>query len=245
MRVCDERWSEPLTAWLDDEATPEESARVETHLGRCPACASAARAHRAIGAALREGAASSEVAASAATSSTTSKPSRSRAIGPRLAVACAALAAAVFLAIAPSSPALDEALAQELVSHHLRGFARTRPCEIESSDPSAVREWIEARLGYAVEVPAPEGIELIGARACTVGGEATAALLYRDDGAPMTVFVPPPGSHALDAAALFAAEPRCTAGPIGERICVFGNAPQPVFAVADLPDERVLSLFVP
>ena len=108
-----------------------------------------------------------------------------------------------------------------------------------------MRGWVEERLGYEVEVPKPEGIELMGARACTIGGQATAALMYRNQGAPMTLFVPPPGSNALASAERFASSgSRCTEGPIGERICVSAHDQQPAFAVGDFTEAEMLPLVV-
>lgn len=240
MRVCRQEWSEPLSAWVDGEVGSEEGARVEAHLARCAACAATVRAHRALGAAMR-----------ARTDDEVPPRVMARARGLAMrrrrwawaAVAAVAVAAASMLALRPPASRLEETLAQELVTHHLRGFAREQPCELESDDPVAVRSWVEERLGYEVEVPQPEGVTLIGARACSLGGRRTAALLYRCEGAPMTLFVPPPGSEALSCAESFASSgARCTEGPMGERICVSGTASRPAFAVADLPDEQVMSL---
>lgn len=246
MQAC-EAWSEPLSAWLDGEAEPEERARVEAHLARCEACAARVHAFRALSAAMRARAdehVPREVGLRARTLLEPAERAGRRARWVWMTGAAAALAAAATLAIARPSSGLDDRLAGELVGHHLRGFARARPCEIESDDPVEVRGWVEQRLGYGVAVPTPAGFELIGARACTLEGEATAALLYRHEGAPMTLFVPPPGSDAITSAERFASSgDRCVEGPIGERICVSGAAPQPAFAVADLPASQVLSLF--
>lgn len=249
MRVCERSWSEPLSAFIDGELEPKERARVEAHLARCERCRAAVRTYRSIGAAMRARTGESAVASELETRLRRQllREARSSAMPKRLhwawvAVSGAAIAAAVMLGVMqrPDS-ALDEALADELVSHHLRGFARRRPCEIESDDPEEVREWVEARFGYRVEVPKPEGVELMGARACRIEGQETAALMYRYDEVPMTVFVPPPGSTAIASAERFASSgARCTMGPIGERICV--SAEQPAFAVSSLPEAQMLSL---
>ncbi len=241
MQVCSQEWSEPISAWIDGEATEEERLRVEAHLARCPRCADAAGTVRALGIALRASADEEVTLHVTARARALSSPRRAR--WPWVAVAAVAIAAAAVLAVGARSRPLDDALSQELVAHHLRGFARARPCELESSDPAAVRAWVEQRLGYEVEVPTPEGAELIGARACSLDGRATAALLYRYDGEAMTVFVPPPGSDAVTAATRFASSgARCTRGPIGERICVSSDE-QSAFAVANLPEPRMLSVF--
>lgn len=106
-----------------------------------------------------------------------------------------------------------------------------------------MRSWVERRLGYEVEVPAPpEGAQLIGARACSLEGRPTAALLYRYDGEGTTVFIPPPGSEALASASRFAEfGARCTRGPLGERICASSDE-QSAFVVGNLPEPRMLSL---
>src|SRR5690606_23956482 len=186
MRVCDREWSEPLSAWLDGEAEPEERARVEAHLARCEACSAAVRAYRGLGVAMRARSTEPPPDLEARPRERLTAQRRKPAIrqGLRWAWVTAAGVAAVLLLALWQGPVLDgeldqeldEALAGELVSHHLRGFARPRPCEIESDDPAVVRGWVEERLGYRVEVPKAEGVELMGARACRIDGLETAAL---------------------------------------------------------------------
>lgn len=246
MRVCDDAWSEPLSAWLDEELEPAELARVEAHLARCRTCAATVETYRALGAAMR---AEPDEAVPERMIERARGLKASSGAGKRwlwAAAGSAALAAAALLTFGRPAPAgLDDALADELVAHHLRGFARAEPCEIDSDDPAVVRGWVEERLGYAVEVPKPEGVELMGARACTIGGQATAALMYRNQGAPMTLFVPPPGSEAVASAERFGSGgSRCVQGPIGERICVSARDPQPAFAVGDLSEAEMLPLVV-
>lgn len=247
MRVCDDAWSEPLSAWLDDELEPAELARVEAHLNRCRTCAATVETYRALGVAMQ--AEMKEEVPQRVIERARGLKSPGGSSGKRwmwAAAASAALAAAALLAFGRPAPStLDDALADELVAHHLRGFARAQPCEIDSDDPAVVRGWVEEQLGYDVEVPKPEGVELMGARACTIGGRATAALMYRNQGAPMTLFVPPPGSSSLASAERFASSgSRCTEGPIGERICVSAHDQQPAFAVGDLPEAQMLPLVV-
>ncbi len=241
MRVCDDDWIEPLSAWIDGELDPAERARVDAHLARCSRCAAEARTLEALGSALRASAERTKVPPHiVANARALTRPRSQR--WPWAIVAAVAVAAAAFLAFGAQQAPLGRALTEELVAHHLRGFARTRPCELESNDPEAVRAWVEEHLGYSVDVPTPAHAELIGARACSIEGRRTAALLYRYESAPMTIFVPPPGSDAVASASRFASRGgRCTEGPIGERICVSDAAPN-AFAVADLPEHQMLSM---
>jgi anti-sigma factor RsiW len=148
--------------------------------------------------------------------------------------ALAAAAAAAALLVGSPGRGVGAAMADELVSHHVRGFARERPCDFESSDPGAVAGWLEGKLGYAVTVPAVSGARLLGARLCQIGDTRTAALMYESGDKPLTVFVPPPGSDAATAArALAGRGVGCTQGPLGNAICA-RSVEQPVLAVAEV-----------
>ncbi|AUX23253.1 hypothetical protein SOCEGT47_037760 [Sorangium cellulosum] len=146
----------------------------------------------------------------------------------------AAAAGVAALLVGGPGRGVSAAMADELVTHHVRGFARERPCDIESPDPGVVAGWLEGRLGYAVTVPALPGARLLGARLCQIEGTRTAALMYTSGESPLTVFVPPPSSGAATAArALAGRGVGCTRGPLGSVICAKSVA-QPMLAVAEV-----------
>lgn len=245
MPGCNPEWFDSLSAWHDGEVTPEDRRRVEQHLSDCAACR---RASALLG----------ELRSAVVRTADHDVPDRVRersrstlyrrahlrrswlAAGASAAVIAAA--AAVLIMVRPSSnlaPSnLSASLRDELVGHHLSGFTREQPCDFESSDPTAVASWLEDHVGYPVDVPLPEGAQLIGARLCRLTQARTAAVMYRlETGSletsPLTVFVPPRNSPAAEMARSFAGdELRCTSGMLGSSICI-RNGQQPMLAVAD------------
>lgn len=244
MAGCNQDWLDNLSAWHDGEVTEGDRRRIEEHLQGCAACRRAASMLGDIRSALVESA-SPDVPdrvrerAEAVVYRRVLGKSRWMARGA-IAGAVLAAAAAVFLMVRPKE-SLAPTLREELVSHHVSGFTRERPCDFESSDPEAVASWLEDQLGYPVSVAVPEGARLIGGRLCRIEGTRTAAVMYRTESSPLTVFVPPPSSRAASMARNFAGDGvRCTTGPLGSSICIRSEG-QPMLAVADLQASRLAS----
>lgn len=243
MPACSPEWNERISARHDGEASREERLRVDAHLAHCAGCAAAARAFAALGRTLRASAGATVTARRAGGGSRRRAPRWAMAVAAGL---LAAGAAGLLAARALPGRGLDGALAADLVRVHLHSFARAEPCELGSSDAARVAGWLEASLGYRVEVPAVPGATLLGARRCNVAGEPAAHLLYRVGDHPLTVVIPPSGSGAARASARFAARgPRCTTGPLGEGICVVPQAAQTALAVSDVGAPVLLSLLEP
>ncbi|WP_437334677.1 zf-HC2 domain-containing protein [Sorangium sp. So ce394] len=235
MAGCNREWFENISAWHDDEVTPEDAARIEAHVAGCGPCRRAAEVLGGVRRALvakADGEVPKRLRDRAEAAARSARAPRRRPFAITGALAAAAAAAA--LLVGSPSRGVGAAMADELVSHHVRGFARERPCDFESSDPGAVAGWLEGKLGYAVTVPAVSGARLLGARLCQIGETRTAALMYESGDKPLTVFVPPPGSDAATAArALAGRGVGCTRGPLGNAICA-RSVEQPVLAVAEV-----------
>jgi anti-sigma factor RsiW len=235
MAGCNREWFENISAWHDGEVTPEDAARIEAHLAGCAPCRRAAEVLGGVRRALVAKADGEVPERLRDRAEAAARNARARRRGPwAITAALAAAAAAAALLVGSPGRGVSAAMADELVSHHVRGFARERPCDLESSDPDAVAGWLERELGYAVTVPAVSGARLLGARLCQIGGTRTAALMYESGDKPLTVFVPPPGSGAATAArALAGRGVGCTRGPLGNAICA-RSVEQPVLAVAEV-----------
>ncbi|WP_437528675.1 zf-HC2 domain-containing protein [Sorangium sp. So ce726] len=235
MAGCNREWFENISAWHDDEVTREDAARIEAHVAGCGPCRRAAEVLGGVRRALVAKADGEVPKHLRDRAEATARNARARRRGPwAITAALAASAAAAALLVGSPSRGVSAAMADELVSHHVRGFARERPCDFESSDPGAVAGWLEGKLGYTVTVPAVSGARLLGARLCQIGGTRTAALMYASGDKPLTVFVPPPGSGAATAArALAGRGVGCTHGPLGNAICA-RSVEQPVLAVAEV-----------
>ncbi|WP_437278261.1 zf-HC2 domain-containing protein [Sorangium sp. So ce375] len=235
MAGCNREWFENISAWHDDEVTPGDAARIEAHVAGCGPCRRAAELLGSVRRALVAKADGEVPERLRDRAEAAARNARARRRGPwAITAALGAAAAAAALLVGSPSRGVSAAMADELVSHHVRGFARERPCDFESSDPGAVAGWLEGKLGYAVTVPAVSGARLLGARLCQIGDTRTAALMYASGDKPLTVFVPPPGSGAATAArALAGRGVGCTQGPLGNAICA-RSVEQPVLAVAEV-----------
>ncbi|OJH39355.1 anti-sigma factor family protein [Cystobacter ferrugineus] len=223
MEACSPEWQERLSAWFDGEVQAHERQLVELHLARCVGCAREAARYAPLREALKAQAATETHVPPELTERVARLAPRSRpASWRRWMVGLAAALASVGVLWTSWPSGMNDALAMDLERHHLKAFSRASPCEFESSDPAAVKAWVEREVGYVVEVPVVPGATLLGARRCRLHGQLSASLLYRHEGGKaMTLFLPPPGSTAAREAASFAGEEtRCTQGPVGERICV-------------------------
>lgn len=237
MAGCVHEWFERVSAWHDGEVSPVEAARVRAHLEACAACRRAGELLGRTSAALR------------AKQSSAPPPSlearvRSLAPKPRLGMRWVAVAVAVATVAASAAlprRALAQDFADEVVAHHVRGFAREKPCDYESSDPDAVARWVASKLGYRVDVPLPAGATLLGARVCSIDGVKTAALMYRGASAPVTIFVPPRHSKPAETVASYAgADVRCTKAALATAICAADRA-QPMVVVSEGDAQAIAS----
>lgn len=162
----------------------------------------------------------------------------------RAARAAAGLAAALLVAatlfLSPRTGTVTEALAEQAIASHVRAFTtgRANGCEVESDDAGVLRAWLESRVGRAVPVPDPASASLVGARSCQLFGEATPAVVYRTEEAPVTVFLPQPGTEAY--AACEAAMGDCFEGRDGQTVCVLpGEDGTPLVLVGALAPQRL------
>jgi anti-sigma factor RsiW len=202
MSVCKDL--DPLvTACVDGVATPEERRKVDAHLEKCPPCRQRADA---------EGVARSIVRARAqlfradappgltercralATSGQTTIETRTR---WRPVIGRVPLVAGVFLAIAAAIYALTASstttLAAQLTLDHVKCFTLT-------GDPSSpvradvVQGQLRERYGWTVDVPGDSEanhLRLVGGRRCLYGEGTIAHVLYRHNGAPLSLFMLP------------------------------------------------------
>lgn len=247
MTGCNREWFDSLSAWHDGEVTHEDGQRVEQHLANCAACRRAAALLGETRSALVASAAREvpERVRERVQALVHGRVQRRRRWLTAGAFASVAVAAALALMVSHPATSLAPSLRDELVLRHWNGFSREKPCDFESSDPEAVGSWLEERLGYPVSVHIPDGARLIGARLCHITAMRTAAVMYRIDEEPLTVFVPPQDSPAAAMARSFAGdEVRCTTGELGSAICI-RSGKQPVLAVADTQPSLLARTLAP
>lgn len=108
-----------------------------------------------------------------------------------LVIAIAAAAAGVTLAL--HRPAGVGAIADELVSSHVRALISERDIDVISTDQHTVKPWFNGRIDYSppVEDLAASGFPLVGGRLDYVEHRRVAVLIYRYKKHPLDVYVFP------------------------------------------------------
>jgi anti-sigma factor RsiW len=86
-----------------------------------------------------------------------------------------------------------DSMAAEAVSAHTRALLVGETVEVASSDRHTVRPWLAARLNFVPPIVdfVDKGFPLAGARRDVIGGETSAALVYRHGAHVVSVFVRP------------------------------------------------------
>jgi anti-sigma factor RsiW len=225
--------AEILGEVLDGVAEPEALA----HTASCADCAGRLAEMRALGDALRGLPMAAERAPASMAATLRGLEAGASTAGRRrwksLVTFVAATAAAAVLVISPTGDGISQALADEAVSRHLRAFANGTVCEVESADPIQLEAWLAQTQGRRIDVPLQAGVELVGARRCSLFGEAASAVVYRSGEASVTMFVPRPGSEAERACARAVGE--CREARDGQTVCVVASAGGPRLVVGELP----------
>jgi anti-sigma factor RsiW len=192
---------EPLFAsYVDGEAPTDARAWVDAHLDRCPPCRTRVAGERAAREAL--------ISRSSHLRPCASDQLRARCAAHRLrhsrffamrGRAWVPLSVAATLILAIGGAFLFgvndnvEAVAAQLTLDHVRCF-QVAPERLAHADAAgAGRDWA-ASQGWALQVPASSAdaqIELLGVRRCMTASGATAHLLYKWRGEPLSVYVLP------------------------------------------------------
>lgn len=188
---------------LDHELEPAEAARLGEHLAACAACRRAYDRQRVLRAAVKKHAAERFLVPEAlharilaALPAETSTP-RVRLFpwnGLGLGVS---LASAVFLTWSLTYfllvPSQEERFVDEAVSGHLRSFLVNHLTDIASSDPLAVREWLESKLNFSPPVKelSQQGFTLVGGRLDYMYDQEVAVVVYRHGQEVINLFIWP------------------------------------------------------
>ena len=194
---------------IDGELDPSPTAELRRHLEECPACSAAYRRIHQLSDDLR----------SLTPRYTAPEGLRDRILqnlrqdnkpitAPnRLSGNAWAMAATVLLAIAIGwnvmlrQSTTENAIAQEIVSSHVRSMIGDHLLDVPSTDRHNVKPWFNGKLDYSPDVrdfPA-QGFALIGGRVDYVNHRAVAAIVYSGRQHTINVFVWPSGS-SLDSA---------------------------------------------
>jgi len=235
MEECTEGKFLSLSAWHDGEVAGDEARQLESHLRICSTCQRELAWLTTLTNTLQRRSRSRDVPARVRDAANARLANSRRGRWPVVAAAVVTCLTVFGLVLAPSAKqrARRAQISEELVTRHLAGFARPEPCDIDSPDAKVVSAWLTEHAGYPVSIALPADMKLLGGRLCHLCGTPTAAFMLRQDGTPLTVFVPPAGSEAArEAERLAESGASCTRGPKESSICAC-VVPQPMLAVAE------------
>jgi anti-sigma factor (TIGR02949 family) len=195
-----------LDAYLDGELEPAVSTSVRNHLDACAACRQRLANVESIGRMVRR--APYYQAPEALRARLTEVRTRSRATSNWLAWAAAVVMVAsltgsiLILRTSARVPrTLDsvDAVAQEVVSSHVRALMGEHLFDVRSTDQHTVKPWFLGKLDFSPPVTdlAQAGFPLTGGRLDYVAGRPVAALVYTRGQHTINVFVWPESSGAI------------------------------------------------
>ena len=192
-----------LHGYLDGELDLERNLEIERHLERCPACPEAVSRYRALRAALGHPSLYRRptVELRERIRSSLHPDRKSRAIllrsGWRLLAFAASLVLAAFLGWSLGrlgrGPSVEDSLAQEVVSSHVRSLMAKHLEDVHSTDTHEVKPWFNGRVGFSPMVMdlAQKGYPLVGGRLDYIDHQEAAALVYKRHQHVINVFMWP------------------------------------------------------
>ena len=232
-----------MHAYVDDELDVANSVQVEQHLHECRDCARAYRnlmsLHEALGAdalyrrAPRDLRKRLDGSLRQAGKSSSAAP----AFGWRWAAAAVVLLALAVLALPfvrlPTVTSNDSAVAEQVLSSHVRSLMVAHLTDVTSSDQHTVKPWFDGKLDFAPDVEdwAAQGFPLSGGRLDSVDGRPVAALVYQRRLHVINLFVWP------DSAADRAPQEQTRQG---YHLVEWQQAGMTYWAVSDLSAEELL-----
>jgi anti-sigma factor RsiW len=193
-----------VDVYLDGELAADDARALEMHLAQCPECARFRDRRLGLRAAIVTGvpifqapAALRERVVTAARSAQESTRASRRFTMPTLWRPLAVAASLAVVAFGSWTLALQraagEALADDVLSSHIRSLMPGHLTDVLSSDQHTVKPWFNGRLDFSPPVYdfAGRGYPLLGGRIDYVGGRPVAALVYGRRQHLINVFVWP------------------------------------------------------
>ncbi len=187
-----------VQACFDGELDAVSAATIESHLEGCAECAALRADIEAVRGLMREQApyyrADEALRRRIAAALDRESGTRRLRVAPFWAGAAsggAAIALAASLMLALLGPSVQDQIASDVISAHLRSLMGTHLIDVASSDHHTVKPWFDGHADIAppVENFAKEGFKLVGGRVDYVHGERAAVVVYRHGAHVVNVFV--------------------------------------------------------